>query len=618
MANTVEITNKTNQYILNIIAPSGIDVTERSANLGENYGRIYSVTGYPVENVDYGWLSKIASLEGTSVFFEYHSAAPDNMIEVYDKKISELRGEIPLAKFQSEKNRLNTQIKQLEKMVERVGEGEEPVGYLNILLHIQAPTEEALSARIKRVTTKITTNHFKIKLLNNKQLLGLKAIAPYGVPDPVVSRVGDRNMLMRSFIGGFPMASSGLNDKGGFYYGKTKGDKIVILNMWLRGGDRINSNWFIQGPPGIGKSTTLKFMFTCLVATGTRIIILDPEKEYIALANHENIDGQVINGKGGNGVINPLHIRRAPVVKKEDLEEGEFIEEFYQYENPESALDSHIQGLRIFFKQYFGKNQYEEVSTKLEKSLYAVYKKFNIVEETDVSKFKAEDYPILSNLYEYVEEKKEEEGLSEYDRNLYCKLSDLIYPMAEGGDKGIWNGPTTINPTAEFIDINCAGLIEADEKIQRAQFYNLTSWAWEQCSADRTEKILMGLDEGYLFIDPEYPDLMKFLRNLSKRGRKYESGLMFITHSVVDLLDKAVKRYGQAILDTACYKFIMGVDGQNLVETKKILNLTDDEVMLLSNKQRGEGILFAGSKRMKLKMDVSEYFLEMFGSAGGR
>ena len=107
-------------------------------------------------------------------------------------------------------------------------------------------------------------------------------------------------------------------------------------------------------------------------------------------------------------------------------------------------------------------------------------------------------------------------------------------------------------------------LLEVDENVKRAQFMNITMWAWQQMSYDRTEKVLLGVDEGYLFVEPEYPDLGRFLRNISKRDRKYEAGLLFITHSVVDLLDPAVKRLGQAIIDNACYKFIMGCDGKNL------------------------------------------------------
>lgn len=86
-------------------------------------------------------------------------------------------------------------------------------------------------------------------------------------------------------------------------------------------------------------------------------------------------------------------------------------------------------------------------------------------------------------------------------------------------------------------------LLEVDENVKNAQFMNLTSWCWQQISHDRTEKTLLGVDEGYLFVDPDNIDMMKFLRNISKRARKYEAGLMFITHSVVDVLDPSRKAF---------------------------------------------------------------------------
>ena len=137
-------------------------------------------------------------------------------------------------------------------------------------------------------------------------------------------------------------------------------------------------------------------------------------------------------------------------------------------------------------------------------------------------------------------------------------------------------------------------------------------------SMDRSEKVMFALDEGYLFVDPDYPDLMKFIRNISKRDRKYESGLMFITHSVVDVLDPSVKRHGQAIIDNACYKFIMGTDGKNLEETQKLFNLSEREVAILASKNRGQGVFMAGGIRLDLKIDVCNEFLIMFGKGGGR
>jgi hypothetical protein len=40
-----------------------------------------------------------------------------------------------------------------------------------------------------------------------------------------------------------------------------------------------------------------------------------------------------------------------------------------------------------------------------------------------------------------------------------------------------------------------------------------------------------------LLVDPNVPQSLIFLRNVAKRARKYEAGLVIISHSVVDFLD---------------------------------------------------------------------------------
>lgn len=62
---------------------------------------------------------------------------------------------------------------------------------------------------------------------------------------------------------------------------------------------------------------------------------------------------------------------------------------------------------------------------------------------------------------------------------------------------------------------------------------------------DRTERTLLICDEAYLMIDPKVPQSLIFLRNVEKRARKYEAGLVIISHSVVDFLAPEIKMYGQ-------------------------------------------------------------------------
>jgi len=615
------VVNDVNENVLNIITPSGIDHDNNHINIGENVGEIFTISKYP-SHVDYGWLVDLCSLEGTATVIEYRHTSPARMIKVMNKRISELKSNADTAKEESDRQSYARGVKDLKEMIRRIGIQNEPVGYLNIMLLIQSPTHEMLNQRIKRVSSSVSVAECNMRNLKYRQLEAYQAMSPFGIPDREnVSNMGERSMPISTFIGGFPMASSGLNDKDGYYLGRTRNKKIVRVNTWLRNKDRTNSNWIITGLPGVGKSTAIKNILAMEYALGAKIIIFDPDNEYADLARHEFINGEVLNCASGlNSRINPLQIRPAPYVGPEDLEEGEELSDFIEYDlsNGISDMALYIQQLRLFFSLYFGKKEFTAtIKTHLEKCLIELYEQFGITWDTDIRKLKNEDFPIMEDLYHLVKKKADKETES-YLKNIYRNLEDLLFSAGEGADSHLWNGHTTLDPKTDFVDLVVAALLEADENVKNAQFYNITTWAWQQMSEDRTQKVIFVVDEGYLTVDPENPDLMKFFRNISKRDRKYEGGLMFITHSCVDIMDESVKRYGQALMDNACYKFLMGCDGKNLKDTTELFNLSEKEVAILAAKNRGQGIFMAGSTRINLTVEVSDEFLKMFGKAGGR
>lgn len=616
-------TSDLNEHILNIITPSGIDYDSTHANIGENVGKIYCISRYPAENIKYGWLAALCQLEGTITSIEFRRTDADNLIDVYNKKIAQLKGDRTTAKVESDKQLIDKAIKDLEGLIQKIAVQKEPVGYVNIMLYIRHTDGRMLEDRIKRVSGAVAVAQCKLLNLKYKQLQAMKCMAPYGIPSQQVARMGERNMPISTFLGGFPMANAGINDPGGYWLGRTsRTNRVVILNQWIRSNDRVNSNWFISGLPGSGKSTAIKKIQTCEYSFGTKIITLDPEKEYVDLAAHPDINGDVIDCAGGStGRINPLQVKYSPRITEDDLNNGENFNDYMVYDEEMgiSDLALHIQNLRVFFKLYFGAESFDAgIKTALEECIIEVYRDFHITWDTEIAFLQPEDYPVIRDLYNKVEEKSKKPDLSQYKQSVYDRLKDLLYSIAYGADQFIWNGPTTINPQSDFIVLNCSKLLELDENVKRAQFFNLTSWAWHEMSKDRSQKVIFGIDEGYLFVDPDYPDLMKFVRNVSKRDRKYEAGLMFITHSAVDVLDPAVKRFGQAIIDNSCYRFIMGTDGKNLQETVDLFNLTEGEQTILASKSRGVGILFAGSVRLDMRLEVSNEMLEMFGKRGGR
>ena len=211
-----------------------------------------------------------------------------------------------------------------------------------------------------------------------------------------------------------------------------------------------------------------------------------------------------------------------------------------------------------------------------------------------------------------------EDGISSREKENFERLGEMLFSMGRGADSFLWNGITTLTSKSKYIVLDTSKLLEMDDNIRNAQFFNLCMWQWHRMSQNRSEKVLAHMDEGYLYADPDFPQLMKNIRNISKRGRKYEAGLCFITHSPVDVLDPQVKRFSEAVIDNSCYKFLFGSDGKGLAETIELFKLSEKEIKLLESKTRGKCLFCAGNIRLELRVDVPDMLIEMMGKAGGR
>lgn len=275
MQENTEVSQGT-QNILNIITPSSLDFTKSSTNIGESTGKIYAISRYP-SSVDYGWLSKLCNLDGTMTVIEYKNVESDNLINSYNSRIKNLNSEFSTAKTESDRQDIQRAIDDIKSMISRIKD--EPFGYVNIMLFVQDFSERRLETRIRKVNSMLAMVGASSRILPYKQKLAYRCISPYGIPDIRVANIGNRNMPISSFLGGFPMSSTGINDGKGFYMGKSQNGSLVILDTWLRGGDRTNGNWWVQGIPGSGKSSAVKLILLMEWALGTKIIIMDPERE---------------------------------------------------------------------------------------------------------------------------------------------------------------------------------------------------------------------------------------------------------------------------------------------------------------------------------------------------
>ena len=280
------------------------------------------------------------------------------------------------------------------------------------------------------------------------------------------------------------------------------------------------------------------------------------------------------------------------------------------------AMALHFQSLRTFFKLLFPELTSIQVAL-LEETLEELYNSLDIYWNTDISSFKNIDFPIMYDLYELIN-KKTKNVYGNAKKQDYEILQSLIRTIAVGADSALFNGYTSIQTKTNFVCLDTHNLQNASERVKKAQYFNILTYCWELMSKDREEKTMLVCDEAYLLIDPQVPQSLVFLRNIAKRCRKYEGSLCIISHSIVDFLDESVKMYGQAILDMATYKVLMGTDGKNLEETTELFKLSEYQADFLYAKKRGYAIFIIGAYRILVKFDIFPYEFTYFGKAGGR
>lgn len=594
-----------NASLLNIITPIGLEIKRNSLVVGENTGRVYGVIKYP-QKVDYGWLSKITNIPGTVVGITFIPIDNGEFISSLSRSVIQHRSNAESAKDPLTQQRAERAAMDGEKIMLQIDQMGETVGTMIITIMVTAREDATFNKICRKTESVIATNKCKTRVMANLQEQSFKSVSPYHTLDEAIEEVLKRVIPMSSFVGGFPFSSSGYNDGTGYYFGRDNGGGLVVLDPWKRGNDRTNTNFTIMGVAGVGKSTVVKHIALSEYMKGTKIIFIDPEREYKELT--KSLDGDWINAGGGsNGKINPLQIRPTPIDEDDT---------FYKDEgNGMGDMAIYIKNLEIFFSLYLPSLS-DKQKAILKSIIIELYNNFNIFWDTDINQLTNGEFPTFSDLHQLIIKKSID--LKSKETSEYEELALLLQDIALGSDAFLWNGKSCIQTTSRCICLDTHDLQNTSDNIKRTQYFNLLTWCWQQMSANRSEPVLLICDESYLMIDPNVPQSLVFLRNVEKRARKYEAGIAIISHSVVDFLDPNIKMYGQALLDIPCFKILMGCDGRNLIETKELYNLTDAEEQLLAQKKRGNALVMIGSKRLHVNFEIPEYKFKFMGTAGGR
>ena len=572
--------------LINLLTPvGGFKFDRNKIYVGDRYVKIYTIMHYP-SNMELGWLGKLVDEIGA--IFSINIEPTDNaeLLEGLDRRIRDATALAKLAKNESSKQLKEQEIKEASEIISRILQNNEVVSYLSIYILVSDENENNFIRKSKEIEKEVIKQKLKIRPLTNFLLKeGYKSVAPYFTIQENLNNYFRRNILTSTFTGGFLFNKNTFIDKQGYYLGINEKGGIVIFNLWQKDSDRTNSNMVVVGSSGSGKSVAVKHIAYNEIPN-SKILIIDPENEYSYLC--ENLGGKIINCNGGEkgGILNPLQIRI-------DREENT------------NSLALHFQFLRTFFSILYPSLQDMEFSA-LELLLEELYEKFNINKNTDISKLKNTDFPKLEDLYFFIEEKNKQSG-----NEIFEKILSLIRPICIGQSADIWNGYTNIDIDTDMTVFNTSSMHKFQEQYKRAQYYNIMSYCWDFLSRDVNERTILIADECHMLIDPNIPQTLEYLKNISKRARKYNASIIVITQSIEDFLNEKIRLYGQSLFTNSTYKLFFKLDGQDLKDVQETFKLTDKETQLIYNAKIGEALFTAGIRKIFINMQINKVEKEL-------
>jgi conjugal transfer ATP-binding protein TraC len=562
--NVLQKTLPPDMTIQDIVAPIDMEVDFNHLQMGDYYFKTLFVSGYP-RFVGPNWLSPIINFEHSlriSTF--YYPVESKIILEKLKRKIGEM--EATLYTQMEERKAVDPSVKvalsDAQQLQDSIAEGTEKFFHFSMYITLYANDKEELEKIGRNVISTLGAISVTAKPATLQQEQGFQSTQPLGMDNLYITR----NMDTTSLATTFPFVTSELTMDHGIMYGLNLHNRsLVIFDRF----DLENANTVIFAKSGAGKSYFVKLEAVRSLMLGTEIIIIDPEREYQDLA--ESVNGAYISFSQDQGnKMNPFEL---PGVTEEGDDE----------------LRMKLLSLQGFFRVMFGKMSNIE-SSILDRALILTYREKGINFDP---KTQTNTPPMLEDLYKVLKGMAEKEA-----HGLGRRLEKYIM----GSGAGVFNEASNfeiVNPFTVF------SIRDLQEELKPMAMYLMLDFIWTRIRKNKKRRLLV-VDEAWYMMQSE--DSAKFLYSIAKRARKYYLGLSTITQDVADFLNTDM---GKAIISNSSIQLLMMQSPTAVEKLQEVFKLSDGEKNFLLNCEQGQGLFFAGTNHVGIRVlsSVSEHEL---------
>lgn len=600
-----EILPTNNADLLAWILPHDVKFTTKAAVVDGEEQSTVCIKDFPPA-VTNCWGAKLMNVPNTKAVFRIRPVPKQKAISRIDHAVSELGMRLSVSEKASEANQTlihNESMVELLDLLDREGET-----LCDCTLFFTTYNRDKDPKFRIKTRKKIRSLGFKENNLWALQRETFRMAAAIPVP----ATAYDIGMPSSTAMAIYPYIHTTVMDEKGTLLGKNaRNNYPFFFDFWKWEYDNKhfqNANAFVVGKSGSGKTFFLKSVVTNEWANGTRIVILDPEAEYLRLT--DNLHGDIIDvGNSLQGSINPFQIYG--ILSEDGLDSP-----------PDVTFNAHLKNLESFLKIVMEGIRPEALEV-VNSLVVEMYKKHGINEMTDCSAFEPRDFPTFSDLYEVLNEEMSKDS-DEHYKGLLRTAKIYLEKFVTGRYADVWNRPSSLETGSDIVTFNFQSLFaQKNTVVANAQMLLVFRFLEQEIinmqKSNRVHKqhTIILIDEAHLFIDPHLPIATQFMYSMAKRIRKYGGALIPATQNISDWTgSEELFQQTSAIIKNSQYTFVFKLSDNDVIDLADLYTasggLNYEECRRIRVAPTGETFFIGGDQRFSVAIQTPVAISDLF------
>jgi type IV secretory pathway VirB4 component len=531
---------------MDIISYSGLEEQPSYLMIDDQYIRTLFISGYPFVATS-GWLNSLVNFNhNADISYHLQQVDATQALPKLHRKITELES-TKRAMMRSGKiigSEVTDPLESAMTLRDKIQRGQEKLFQVSIYVTISANSLTELEKNTQLLENVLSAHLFYTKVARYQQPEGLQSVLPRG--EDILNQ--KRNLDSSSAALTFPFMSSELVQESGILYGVNKSNNsLVILDRF----GLHNANSIVFAQSGSGKSYATKVEILRQLMQGTKVIVIDPEREYKRLT--ESVDGTYI---------------KLSAKSKEKINPFDLATTFHSIDD----LSEHTQDLiEVVSLMAEGLDSREKAA--VDKAILKMYRSAK------------KESPLLEDLY------------SELHSMGRMKLCERLEKYISGSLANVFNSQTNIQLDNRLVVFDIKDL---PESLRQIMMMIISNFVQNQVKA-KPEKRLLVIDEGWLLL--EHEESARFVSGLVRRARKYYLGVSIISQQANDFLKSD---YGRAIASQSSLRILMRQDTTTIKNVVSEFHLSEYEENFLLTCDKGDALIIADQNHVAVKVVASD------------